>query len=589
MVARSAPTEPTGWDMVDIKRQPWRIVRWAILVIVALWLLATAWILISARGALGDAADSLDDLSDASLTDLFDGRVVPAIDRAADDVDRARGLLGSVVLEPWRAVPVASRHLGVVRADARTAEEVLAAGRTVAIDAEAVAGAESPAARAAALAALADSMAGLHASLPDDEVGDAGPLFPPLRGGHRALYTKVDELREVLDDGTSVVATVSRLASGPTRLLLLGANNAEMRSGHGTILSWSVVEIHDGAVTTVESRPIGTFPAVDDPLALIDPEVLANWGWLDLTNPADLGATGRSDATLATLGARYETATGAELDGVVLIDSKAISRLGEEVGPLRTSGPSGSGHLPDDEILDYLLHDQYEAIEDFEDLSPNAERREATSDLVSVIAERLFSGDADLPDVLDALRDVRDGRHLLVLTDEDQSTWDSLGVSAVLRPEEWVVGAVNAGANKIDQYLDTTVTVDHDDDGVVTVRVTVRNDRPDDDLPYVVGIEPDETPEGAHATMFTLTLPVGAALDGPLDLPEGAILAAGGVEAGRSVLGVRFDLAHRASASMTVRFRPDPGVGQRPVPTARVPETTWIVDGDEVDVRQRGG
>ena len=311
---------------------------------------------------------------------------------------------------------------------------------------------------------------------------------------------------------------------------------------------------------------------------------------MTLANPANLGASGRADTTLRAIERGYEQATGTQLDGVVLIDSVAISRLGEEVGPLEATRRSGVIDLPPDEILDYLLHDQYDVITDFEDLSTNPDRREATAELVSTIGERILTDEVALADLIDGLRDIRDGRHLLISTDEGQSAWEALGVSATLSPAETVIGVVNAGASKLDQYIDTAIAVvtsSQEDAASATITVTASNRSPVDDLPYVVGVQPEGTPDGSAATMFTFTLPSGATVLETVS-PTGSVVVADGYEGSRPVVGVRVDVSRGESAEVSVRFTLDPAVGFSVVPTARRPPTTWWIDGAVVDVDGRG-
>lgn len=557
---------------------------WAIAGIVLVWAAACVFVLVDARSSALDGADRVEDLLRLSTSELLDGRAREVLAVSAQDIDDARDAASSPILAPLRLVPGAARHLRVLRDDLALADDLVTQAIPVVEAAATVGNADGHRERIDGLADLAAAVQALADRLPPAFDGDVGPLLGPLHDGHALLYERIEALAPVLRDASAVTTTLAELGRGPTTLLVFGANNAEMRAGHGAVLSWSVLSIIDGRIVTTQSEPIRTFPQPDDAATIIDPAVAPLWGWLNLANAANLGTSGRSDATLRALWDRYEAATGTTVDGAVLVDSSAISTLGERVGPLTIETPEGAKRLPPDEILDYLLHDQYRPIVDFEDLSGNDERREETAQLVSVIADRLFAPGTDLADVLDALRDIRDGRHLLVLTDDGEEAWRTLGVSATLAPSDLVVGVVNAGASKLDQYVDTAVRVDVADGGEVAVTVSAHNGAPVDDLPYVIGEQPVGTDPDAHAAMVSFTLPEGAQVIGEPDAPPGSVVVVDGAEGARPVVAVRLDIARGATHEVTIRFRVHPDVGMTALPTARIPPTDWFVDDEPVDV-----
>jgi hypothetical protein len=552
-------------------------------ILAVLWVSWVAYTLTGARTELESGRNALERLSALSSSEVLSDRSGELVDEAIDHLAAADRSLGSALVAPMRLVPGVGRHLDVVRHDAAAVRAVLEPAREVAAAAGALGQARTGADRLGAVERLAAGLRATEAALPSEPLTDVGPLLGPVAEAHGSLGARLDDLASRVTEDAAAAEGLASLMRGPSTILLLGANNAEMRAGHGTILSWGLVDVVGGDVSVRSIDPIATFPAPPGAL-IVDPDVAALWGWTNLANPANLGLSGRADATLTALGRRYQAATGVVPDAVVLADSLAVSRLAEQAGPLTIDGLFGPVPLEADEVTDYLLHDQYAAITDFGDLGPNPARRDATASLATTILERLVEGEADNADILDAFQDVIGGRHVLAVSDSPDltSTWTALGVSAVLAPDQAVVGVVNAGANKADQYVATDVDVASPAAGVVDVAVTITNDQPALDLPYVVGLLPEGTPPGSYATLVSFTLPVDATGAQAIGLPPGAVLVVNGTEARRPVVGIRVDIPRLTATTITVRFTTSsPTV--RFVPTARSPRTEWSVDGEPVD------
>ena len=131
---------------------------------------------------------------------------------------------------------------------------------------------------------------------------------------------------------------MSKLLRGPSKYLVLAANNAEMRAGSGTLLSAGILTVQDGKFSLGDMRSTGdlTLPsgAVPVPGALA-----ALWGFVDPTQDLrNLGTSPRFDVT-GPLGAQmWKSLTGEQVDGVLALDPVTLQALIAAEGPVTVDG-----------------------------------------------------------------------------------------------------------------------------------------------------------------------------------------------------------------------------------------------------------
>jgi hypothetical protein len=88
----------------------------------------------------------------------------------------------------------------------------------------------------------------------DDPAG--GSLVRPLASARRQLVDELHRAPQRLDEARFYVEGLRRLLVGPSRYLVLAANNAEMRGGAGMPLSGGVVSIANGDIEFGEFRQL---------------------------------------------------------------------------------------------------------------------------------------------------------------------------------------------------------------------------------------------------------------------------------------------------------------------------------------------
>jgi hypothetical protein len=267
--------------------------------------------------------------------------------------------------------------------------------------------------------------------------------------------------------------------------------------------------------------------------------------------------------------------TGQPVDGVIAIDVVAVRQLLAATGPVEVNGQQVSA----DNVDEYLLHDQYEALTD--NAADAGDRNDALGALARAVISQLQGQSLDLTALADSMSGAVAGRHLMVWSQSPtaEAAWQAAGVSGSLARRSLAVSLVNLSSNKLDPYVPVHVAVGTAADGAntaVTLTVTVHNTTPPGQSQFIAGPPPgSDLPYGAYqgvvaanvpgsATQVTMsgvhTLAVNGA-DGPTWAVGSLITVPAG---GTSTVGVHFVLAgHHGTMQL--------------VPSARVPPEQWQV------------
>ena len=228
--------------------------------------------------------------------------------------------------------------------------------------------------------AALDAVAAIREEVAGGAAVDRSDLAGPLRSAAARLDDRLAEADVDLAELQGRLATARDLLVGPTDVLVLAANNAEVRAGMGMHLSAGIVTIENGEFESTE------FFATDKLLALTEdraavPDELARmyrriWDfgreWRTTSTSPNFPVVG---SILADLAAR--TPIG-EVDLVLSIDAPALAELLDATGPVTVEDRT----ITSGNAVDVLLRDNYLELGD---PSQTEERRELQSDVALAI------------------------------------------------------------------------------------------------------------------------------------------------------------------------------------------------------------
>lgn len=269
------------------------------------------------------------------------------------------------------------------------------------------------------------------------------------------------------------------------------------------------------------------------------------------------------------------------LDGVMVADVFALRSLLEVVGPVDVPPQDGSPGLTvdADDVVGRLLFEQYVEFEGERDA-----RRDLEGRVAAAVLDAVNTRDVSPFDLLQAIDDAVSGRHLLLWSADphQEEVFEAIGADGRLHGDDLAVALINRGGNKLDQFVDSTVTVTplgRPAEGRQAYRldVAVTNDAPEGLPSYIGGPYPGSgQPEGVWQGIVAVTLPAaadGMATDAPLvvwgnDGPSRVAGIATVVPRGSGVqVSLEFDLP---TDSTTVRLM----ASARPIPS------TWSFGGE---------
>ena len=530
----------------SLRRRPSQVRRlstWTLVVIGGGAFVAVALFALASLGAR-QAIDDSRALAREALVALRAGDVdgaVGRLDAAARSAQRADDRVGGVVGQPARLVPVIAQHrAAVVTLSRESATQFGRASRALAsIDLESLR-LEDGRIDLAALGALApvvtevaDAVDQLAGAVSDVE---SRWLVPAVRERLDAIRAEVDEQREMLAAARDLVRVAPGLlgSEGERRYLVLFTTPSEARGSGGFSGNFAEIRVVDG---TLDLGDFGRTSELDDALrgsgARCEPcaeELLDGYGdfglttgdggavgevpWKNLTMPAHFPYVAEAAQTL------YRHAGRGVVDGVAVMDPYVMRRFLRYTGPVRADGiddPVGA-----DDILPFVLFEQYLG-------DSNAERIDALDSIGRSVIGALLGGSLPDPVTLaaDLLPLVRERRLLLWVA--EPAAREALALSGLdgglpvvdpLTEAGFGVTVNNAGANKIDAFLDLDVDVAIEGSGSsrrLVAEVTLTNTAPADGLPrYIIG-NPFGLPMGTnryYISFYAAVLPSSITRDG---------------------------------------------------------------------------
>jgi Protein of unknown function (DUF4012) len=537
-------------------------------------------------GAQRDARSGLDSIRAAqratSPKDVIDGRPLGHLRDSKRAFGRAERRLDGVALAPLRILPVAGRQLRSAAALAGAAADVSDVGADVVADARRTlqqprgTGPE----RIALLRALARLAGDADRRLRDLDLGPSRALVDPLAERRAELVERLDDLRTSLRDGRVVAAGLADLLQGPSRYLVLAANNAEMRAGSGMFLSVGELGFADGAFDLGTFRSSADLFVKGEPPSITDIDYRDRWGWLNPNREwRNLAASPRFDATAELATRMWTTAGGAPVEGVLALDPIALRAVLRATGPVRVADQE----IGADNVVDLLLHDQYVNINSQAEQA-QAGRRELLGLIAKAAVDALQKGGWETATLASELADAARGRHLLAWSTQadGRQVWQRARVDGRLTDESLLLSVLNRGGNKLDRFLHVDAEVGVRPRGKETeieVRVTLENRTPEGESLYIAGPYPgSRVGAGEYIGLVSLNVPGFA---GRLTSDVDAA-AASGADGPTRLLAVPLTLKRGEAKTVTFRFRVAAREGSfRVEPAARAPAVSWTAPGQQ--------
>ena len=388
--------------------------------------------------------------------------------------------------------------------------------------------------------ALAPRSAAVHDALDQavtsiDDARDA-PLLPPLRDRLDELSDQVIDARDSASVANSVVSQLPDLLGGhgTRRYLVVFLTPAELRGAGGFIGNYAEIVANGGEVRLIRSGRIADLIDAVPPgiRTLIAPEdYVRRWARF---NPQDY----IQDATFSpdwpmdaeVLRGLYPQSGGTVVDGVIGVDPTGLAALLRLTGPISLAGIGEP--LTADNAAEVLTRTQYLEYGD------RAERAEILEEATRRTFLKLTEGKLPAPRTLaDSLGPAVRGRHLQIWSPrpDEEDLFALLGADGHLRvpagDDGLMVSQINNGNNKIDAYLQRTITyrptVDAKTGGLAaTLTVELHNDLPGDPaaLPTSVAGNTRGAPRGTSLSIISVMTPnlvTSATVDGlPMTLAQ---------------------------------------------------------------------
>ncbi|MFZ4520044.1 MAG: DUF4012 domain-containing protein, partial [Microthrixaceae bacterium] len=518
------------------------------------------------------AGGSTDDTAEEALA----GRLA----RGSEHFRRAHTLLTSPVMAPVRVLPVLGRQLRSVGAITDAAAVATSAGAEAftALQTESDAPTSDPGQRLGSVDRTAATLHELQRRVQGLDLGPDRGLLGPLARARADAVDNYERLESTLDEAVASVDAVQRFLTGPTRYLLLAANNAEMRHGSGMFLQAGSLDVADGRVEAGRTTPTG-FLLLPPPGVRVDPQVDQLWGWLLPGREwRNLNVTPRFDESARMATEMWAASGRSPVRGVVAVDVAGLAELLRVVGPVDVTDPgNGAVRTVTAEDVEPLL-----LLEQYRNYDVTDERRDFLGAVATEVFAALNGRQVSGLDLVQALQRAARGRHILLWSSDpvEQSGWEALGASGKLPEDSLMVSLLNRNGTKLDQFVAVHALLSATEAGDrrrVRVRVDLRNVAPPDLPTYVGGPFPNtDYAPGEYAGVLALTLPAGA---GNISVP-GAEPGLAGTDGPNRVVTTWVRLPRDTSTSVTFEFDLlDSWTQLEVAPSARLPAVTWQTAG----------
>ncbi len=553
-----------------------RLFAGAVLVFLA-WLGSASWTIYQAGSHAATGRDILIELGviDPLTADLQE--ISDQIDIAERELRIADEGMRRIHVRPLSVLPVIGRQLESGEALVDASLELTGALRPIFDEVNAVqAGGAQELDRMDFLASMGLLLTELEKTMASIDFGPDHHLMASLAESRQDGVVALDQLRVLTTQAIVAVDGLESLLTNGEFLLLIGSP-AETQAAGGMPLSVGTLTTQDGDLQLQSVQAAGDlFPIERSPV--IDDDIRELWGFLQPGNDLrKLPITPRFEDYVGPAGlSMWKAATQEDLRGTFYLDPIVLEAVLRVVGDIEVEGERYGA----DNVVDYLLYDQYEAFSDADD-----EERLARKDRLAGIAGAAFDGLSNRPwDPVLLLRELigaAKAGHIQAFStvEAEQRLWRQVGVAGEIDGDELMVGIMNLGGNKLDPYLNVDVVVDPVATDVgIELRVSMRIiNRASADLPgYVVGLwerngslEPGGysgrvvvfAPSSTTAIEFEPGMDLDAyGRDGPLAVAASRVYVAPGTH-------VNFEF--------TIFMEPSGAREVTVLPSTRIPATNW--------------
>jgi hypothetical protein len=576
----SAPTAPSS----PPRRSRRRLIWVAAVAAVAIWCGLAALRLVQAERHAQKGLDLLEAVKhDFGPAELIRGKGQGRLEAAQAEFDDAASAGDSLLLKPFMLVPYIGRQVRSVDALTGSAAKVVGVGveamseSTERLDRPTTSGPD----RVNLIRQLGGVAAHARGQLRDVDLGPDQALVGPLADARRRFGRELGQIRQSMIDLDDASLGIAQMAQGPSRYLLLAANNAEMRAGSGMLLSAGVMTMANGQFDLGPMTDTGLLLLPPGAVAMKEGDFKARWGWADPSQEWRNLAMSPEFPASAELAARmWKARTGEDVDGVFAIDPFGLRSLMEVSGPVVVDGKL----ITRDNVVRETLLQQY--LDGRSDTEEGMQaRREQMSDIARAVIDQLDQKGWDVAMLVEDLREAARGRHVLAWSSipEQQRAWRGAGVAGELGPDSLMVSLQNRAGNKLDQFLNVLASFEHRPvrgGSEVTVRINVANVAPAEGLTVIVEgpYREGEFLAGEYQGILSVNVP-GAA--GDIRLEGTGEIVASGREGPTRVVAGKVRLLRGEQGQYVVRFRVTEDFEHVTIePSARSPEITWAADGE---------
>lgn len=501
-----------------------RWVRRGVLLLVGLLVLAS---LLSVPPAIGAGSKLLEARADllTGREALVSGEVREAeraFGRARESFAGARDDMGNPAVRVISWLPLLGRTPDAVAAVAEAGELVAGAGLELARSGEGLPGQVAalaprdgriPLAPMHRLAPALDRAAGLLGRA--DAIMKESPdrwIPGPIGDPKYQFETEVAEAHRIVGAAAGLArALPAFLGEDGTRRYLVGAQNpAELRGTGGLMGAVAIMEARRGRIRLGHFGPIqeltpsriqGLDPPNPDYARIYD-----RWGGPGLMH--NINMTPDVPSAAVAIERLYERVEGVRLDGVVLADPHALASLMRITGGARVPGLGVT--LDAETLVPFVSNKAYALLRDSD------ARKRLLGDVAGAVLRRFLAGSAasDPSAMGRGLAEAAgDGHLLLHSTDPSiQSAFEHARIAgSLVRPPGDYLNVVvnNLGANKVDYFVNRTVTYDvqlrpgGEADATATVRFD--NETPTQGQPvYVIGPHPGASEVGESVVLTSV-------------------------------------------------------------------------------------
>ncbi len=555
----------------------WKIAA-AMGVLVAIWAVAAVVdVVVAARHIHQGEAAVQTARQGLSANGVLSGAPVGPLRAAEASFNTAHGLLSSPLLWPVDVLPVAGRQLRSVQDLSGAAEQVAHTGVMTVGRSQALLRLPHTAGpdRVAALRQLAALASTTHLALSGVDLGPEQGLIGPVAHERSTFLGDLTQVRTTLARTSAAATTAATILQGPGTYLLLAGNNAEMRSGSGAFLEAGILTTGGGELHLSGMVPTSSL-ILPRGAVTVGGDLEARWGWLlpgvDWRN---LGLTPQFDVTGPLAARMWQANTGQSVDGVLALDIQGLQELLTVTGPVTTD----SGMVVTAGTVDQLLlHNQYVGMNYGSDTTYRVDQ---LSTLASATLHALENQSFGLRAMVNALSAASAGRHVLIWSADPhtEAIWRAVGVSGELTPTSLMADVINRGANKLDQYLTVTSSLQLTPRAGLTdgrLTMTLSNHTPPGQAPFIAGPYPGlGTHYGEYVGIATVNFPGDVR---HLSSPSARSVVTNGTEGPTLLVGATVDIPAGATQSITFHFvLPQEQGSLTVVPSARIPPVTWHV------------